>query len=147
MLYSCIGRQPLFVLTHKHDPKNDAEKFKKQLQIYGISKNNIYVFENYTKDTHTEDLETDIEFLKFLLTALEACDRNIFNLEKEKKETPKPKKVEKKESTRSSKPSQYWKMGRREKREPVYAPTVEEGILYESAPVQNQDQGSRCSLM
>ena len=88
------GRSLVIVVTHKHkleymrDEKGDDRlgRIRQQLPLYGIPQQSIFAFENYTTKNHKEYVTRDIEILKFLLQALDACDRNISHLERMKGE-------------------------------------------------------------
>ena len=79
----------MIVITHKGDlTEEDMNMLTSTLEIYNVPKENVFFFENYTRNDHDDDVEKDIELLKFLLQTLDYCDRNISHIERKKGETP-----------------------------------------------------------
>ena len=85
MFLSIPGRSPMFVVTHKDELK-DIKLTKGMFTSLGIPPEYIFFFENYTSQSHTEDIEKDIKLLEFLKKALDMCDENIDTIESWKKE-------------------------------------------------------------
>ena len=84
----------MFVVTHKDelgdpkftDPPIDAKMLKSKVTSPNIPEENIWLFENYTSKSNLEDLEKDIELLRFLDKTVFMCAQNIRTVETEKKE-------------------------------------------------------------
>eukprot|EP00057_Strongylocentrotus_purpuratus_P014731 XP_011669205.1 PREDICTED: uncharacterized protein LOC100890593 isoform X3 [Strongylocentrotus purpuratus] len=91
------GYPPMIVITHAASlDDEEREDIKTELGVHDVHEN-VWFFENYTKDNSTEDEEKSIELLKFLDAALKHCKLTIVHTERKKNVTAvKPKKEKKK---------------------------------------------------
>lgn len=87
----------MIVITHAASlDDEEKEDIRMQLAVHDVNEN-LWFFENYTKDDSTEDEERSIELLKFLDAALIHCKRTVVHVDRKKKvKEVKPKKEKKK---------------------------------------------------
>ncbi|XP_072181456.1 uncharacterized protein [Diadema setosum] len=80
MVKRYLGTEPLVVITHKKDYA-DPEAVCHEISG-SAGKRKIWMFENYTPMSDDEDIEKDVEYLKFLWSALQTCDETIYHRKK-----------------------------------------------------------------
>ena len=86
----------MIVITHAESLKEEEADIRNELALNGVNEN-VWFFENYTRENATEDEEKSIEMLKFLDAALKQCKLTVVHTDRRKNVTPvKPKKKEKK---------------------------------------------------
>ena len=65
------------MIPNKCDLDDDDDTIKtKMSKIFGIPEDHVWIFENYTLESHDEDVERSVEFLNFILHCLTVAKEN-----------------------------------------------------------------------
>ena len=78
-------------IPNKGDLDDDDDNIKtKMADTIGIPENHVWIFKNYTLESHEEDVERSIELLNFILHCLTVAKENkhFRDIQKEKEQIP-----------------------------------------------------------
>ncbi|XP_030834431.1 uncharacterized protein LOC105436662 [Strongylocentrotus purpuratus] len=88
---SYFGRGIMLGIPNTGDLDDDDDKIKKEMaETIGIPENHVWIFKNYTLESHEEDVDRSIELLDFILHCLTVVKENkqFRNSQKKKKQNP-----------------------------------------------------------